>query len=195
MNNQDAKKIGNQHSSLLDQLIKAAEGVKPKEVTLFKDTIIKIASDTPPTLKETLDKVVQDAKKHTKIMKQAQFNAPPVSAEPNFDEMASGSPEIEEPGLGEAGLGEAGEGNGEDMEGAKQHLVDALVSLCGGTEQAIESIQSSGSEFDSMDDGGDIDMTEELGEEEELDDDMIPSELLRGNEPNNVKPMMQDPLM
>jgi hypothetical protein len=79
---------------------------------------------------------------------------------------------------------------GGDMEEAKQHLADALVSLCGGVDEAMECLQSSG------DIGDELEMGEELG------DDMVPSELL-GGEPEQepepapadmMKPMVQEPM-
>jgi hypothetical protein len=175
MTNQDVQKTGNQHSPLLDQLIKAAEDVKPKEITPFKDTIIKIASETPPSLRETLTKVAQDLDKHKKILKPAQFDAPPVPDEPNFDAMAEGTDE----GFGDdAGL----EGDMEDLEGAKQHLADALVALCGSVDDAVACLQGGQDSF---------------GEEEagaELGDDMVPQELLTEEPADMAKPMIEEPM-
>lgn len=216
MTNQDAKRIGNQHSTLLSQLIKAAEDVKPKEVTPFKDTIIKIASDTPPTLAETLSKLAADAAKHDKFFKKAQFSSPaampkPLSGpdfggseeggdigaaiaddlggggEPDFDAMATGQPEEGLPG-------EGGDLGG-DLEGAKQHLADALVALCGSPEEAMQLL--SGPDELGNELGNELG-DEELGDEElggELGDDMVPSELLGAEEPNDMMKSMPEQSM
>ena len=237
MDNQDAKRIGNQHSTLLDQLIKAAEGVKPKKITPFSDSIIKIASHTPPSLTDTLAKVAAAVATRKKFFKTAQFGPPapkpmpgqgampmpkPMDGPPDLgggdmggdlaldDELGGSEPDFDAMAGGEEGmpgdeLGMGGDemGMGGDIEGAKQSLADALKSLCGGVEQAMECLQSSEGMEDGlgMEDEG-LGAEDEFGledeglEDEALGDDMIPSDILGGDEPDDMmKPMEQDPMM
>lgn len=195
MSTQDAKKTGNSHSNLLDQLLKAADNAAPKtKKSTFSESCIKIASETPPDLKETLQKMAGENEKQKSMRKQAQMelDMPPVSNEPDFDEMA-GAPDVSD-----SPLEEPADEAGADLEEAKQSLADAFVALCGSVENAIECLQTSKEpemdeteEFDEFDESP-LDSTPE---DDLATNDVIPNDMLQ-SEPM-PKPMeapeMQQP--
>lgn len=170
-------KTGNNHSNLLDQLMDAAEKAVPKtEKSTFADSCIKIASNTPPSLQETLDNLAENVNKARSMKKQAQMElGTHVSPEPNFDEMAGEIPG--DPDRSRTRMDETA-----NLEEAKQSLADALIALCGSVEQAVDCLQAgSDDKQDSLAEG---DETEPLGdylEGDELGDDMIPSDILGGD--------------
>lgn len=187
MSTQDAKKTGNNHSTLLDSLMKAAEKAAPQaQKSTFADSCIKIASESEPTLQETLEKMASQVTREQKMRKQAQMelDAPPISDEPDFDAMAGEEPPMEDP------MEEPTEGVA-DLEDAKQSLADALVALCGSVDQAIECLQS-GSAPDELDesplDGAEV-------EEDMATDDVIPGEILDSEPEPMMKPMEAGPEM
>lgn len=114
-------KIGNAHSNILKSLSQAENKEKTAS---FSDAILKIASEKPQSLKETLASI---SKTNSKLIKQAQMeNMPPPAPEAHPSDMGT-SPQPPQ------------EDNG--VEDAKKGLIDALIALCGGKEQAIQCIQ------------------------------------------------------
>lgn len=185
MSTQDAKKTGNNHSTLLDSLIEAAEKAAPKaEKSTFADSCIKIASVTPPTLQETLQKMASQVTHEKRMRKQAQMelDSPPadMGAEPDFDGMAGGAePPMDEP------MAEPMDEGG-NVEDAKQALADALIALCGGVDQAMDCLQGGGEGL-----GEDL---EEIPEDDMPADDVIPDDMLDSGPEEMPKPMEQDPM-
>ena len=112
MQKQDITKTGNQHSTLLDQMMKTAANVeKAKEQTPFKDFVIRIAKEKKPSLKEVLAQFMEDPKP-----------MPEIPGEPPVGE----SPE-------DALLREEGPADTTDARSAWANLG---VALCGGVEEA-----------------------------------------------------------
>lgn len=203
----DAKRTGNSHSTLLDQLIKAAEDAAPKtEKIAFADHCIKIASEPPASLQDTLNKMAREANRQNKLRKQAQMDigrsmgksmespmgesdgspmGSPMggmdggmedsSMDPDFDGMLDDSMEAPEAA------------NEPDIDGVKQSLTDALISLCGGVEEAVACLQGSGGGMDELDEGP----LDSIDEEEDVfgDDNVVPDDLLEGQESIESGPM------
>ena len=147
-------KTGNNNSKLLDSFVKAATRKPAKSKVEFD--ISKILKNNPkePTLQEIFADVVKNGGKN--ITRRAQFGGgmdsmkpmpePPVENDPMFDSVSDiGEPGLGEPGLGEPGLedelgGELRDEVGGNDKDVKQHLVEALVSLCGSPEEAVECV-------------------------------------------------------
>lgn len=120
------QKTGNQHSNFLSQFAEIAKNTKiaaKGETKSFTD-IINFPAPKQPTLREIFQKT-------------AQFNDMPEES-PNM-----GSDLGTEP-MGE--MGDVGESTqvAEDTEGAKSHLANALIALCGGIEEAKACLDASG---------------------------------------------------
>jgi hypothetical protein len=169
-------KIGNQYSSLMDQFVTAAEQVKSKTATTFKDSLIKIAATKQTTLHETLTKLANTVKK-------AQLNMPPDEPTPN---MGMPNPDQQNPGLGDDfnddGLN-AEPNSTANVEEAKTDLAKALIALCGTVENAVQCLQSQADleSPESETTEGEDDWANGLGED--MGDDMVPPELLSGQQP------------
>lgn len=119
-------KSGNNHSSLLDSLVKAAETVKKPVVNnSFVDIVmnnLKNGQPKPLTVEDIL-------RKHAQM--DMQSPAPPAPG---------GSPAPGAP-MGDPGAQEAPAG---DPEAAKNSIAQALVDLCGGVEEAKQCIDAVG---------------------------------------------------
>lgn len=120
------QKTGNQHSDFLSQFAEIAKNTKTaakKETKSFAD-IINFPAPKQPTLREIFQKA-------------AQFNDMPEET-PDMGSDLGAEP------MGE--MGDMGEGEqvAEDTEGAKSHLANALIALCGGIEEAKACLDASG---------------------------------------------------
>lgn len=108
-------RTGNNHSSLLDQFVKVAQGFQDKN--------------------ENFNNFVQSIAKKP-LKKTAQFNQPPT---PDMGPEIGSDPANP---IGADGAPPADGGIGQDTEGAKRSLVEALIALCGGPEEAKACIDA-----------------------------------------------------
>ena len=163
-------KQGNQNSPLLDSFLKIAAANPPKAKSPFTVS----ASVKQPTIEDIFKDVLKIGKN---IKRTAQI--PTELGTPEMSPEMSGDPELGEGMLGtEEELGsELGEVEA-DTEGAKQGLVDALIALCGGAEQACEcitSLSAEGSpegEMPELEPGMEGGLGDEIGGEAPVDEPM-----------------------
>ncbi len=138
MQKQDITKIGNKHSTLLDQMMKTAANVEnAKEQTPFKDFVIRIAKEKKPGLKEVLAQFMEDPKPLPDIPGEAPGGGLP----------------------GEAPLPEEGmDGMGDDNTEAKSAWANLGIALCGDIESAHACLdEMAGPGEETMEEpGGDI---------------------------------------
>ena len=124
-------KTGNNNSSLLDQLMKAAQSVESKPKSNFADDIFKAAKVKTASVHEIITAAL--------MKKKAQVDpvAPPIGG-PDGE---LGGPELDS-GLDTGLEGTDASVTGGDEE-AKKKVAEALVSLCGGdVEACCEFIKS-----------------------------------------------------
>lgn len=187
-------KTGNQHSSLLDSLLKSAEKVRDQEQpkTELADQIFSAlkAKQQVPTLKEVLAGVMSQSNTRTKIVangvrKTAQFDDPALTepAAPPGGELG-----------GELG-GDLPEGGMPETETCdpelKNKIRDAFIAACGGVEQAHQCLDESGGLGEEMgepdtDLGGEMGMEDDLGGLEAEEPEMpapMPMEMGTGQPP------------
>ena len=149
MMNKQAK-TGNKHSDLLDTLVKTAMMQPQKKEDEFDISAILNSKQNEPTLQEIFEDVVRSSGKN--VTRTAQFGGnggmagmkpmpePAVEEDAMFDDVGDiGEPSMEDE-LGGMQDELGGGGDECDQEAVKQHLVDALVSLCGSPEEAAECV-------------------------------------------------------
>lgn len=129
MQRQDITKTGNSHSTLLDQLTKTAQATEKKSKP-FLDFVLEVAKERKPTLKEIFSQANLAAK-------MAQLD------DPDFFSKGDAPMGGEMGDMGETGQASPDAHVAEDVEGAKKHLVDALIAMCGGAEEAKACIDAS----------------------------------------------------
>jgi hypothetical protein len=175
------KKMGNNHSDLLDSLLKSAEQVQRKEEPrhiAFAEKlfgVLKEAQDKP-SLKEVIAGAMLKTSMNSRIVangrrRTAQFNDPGLED----PAMPPGGSDAGAPGGFDAGLGgelsdsgaegELG-GAGDEKEKASKSVAQALIDLCGGPEEAKACIDAAGGLGGEAETGDDLGMgapTDDLG--------------------------------
>jgi len=157
------QKQGNNHSSLLDSIMKTAESSEPKKVS-FDETVLEALKATEqPSLKD----IIADVSKGKNIRRTAQWDsmADPMAkpmAEPPMDEglePGQATELVPEDTLDTNPVEPEG-----DTEAAKQSVAQALVDLCGSPEAACDCVNSLT--------GGAEGLGDELGAEEPMDEEL-----------------------
>ena len=141
-----SKITGNAHSTLLNSLLEVANNTSSKEQKQVEKTK-RIASNFQDLLKPAQANLDQEHGWSNVV------NDNSITPE---EFLGNGDPEVED--------------NDPGVDSAKQSLVDALISLCGSVEEAIQCIRAS-------------DNTDESALESDdnvIQDDIIPSNILDG---------------
>lgn len=152
-------KLGNTHSDVIGNFVKSAASNKPTPSKQFSDIVSGIfAQDKPKTLRDVL----------------AQLDFESDTVDPA--ESAMGSPEMggmpgEEDLGGDMGMEEETPDVNED---AKRGIIDALIALCGGVEEAKQCLDQHGGGMDPMGDMGEDPMGEEMPDPMGVGSDMDP---------------------
>ena len=176
-------KIGNLHSALLDALTKTAA---KKDQPAFDINEILRKQPKPPTLQELFAEAVRNSGKNVK--RTAQFDSMPgdeLGGAPGGELGDMPGDEGPPPPMDSAPEDEGIPGEEDENSGVKQHLVDALIELCGSAEEASQCILDQAGPEEDL--GGDL--VGELGED--LPGDDLSGEDMLGDEMPGMAEEMQ----